>query len=1157
MKYTVKPTAQFKQDYRQALRRGEDMAPLDAAISALAEGETLPQEARDRALMGPWAGHRECRVGPNRLLIYRIQGELLVLTLTRTGTPAALYEKGGVNAMKKSTSLRMLLRSPVKTAVTLLLIAAASFLFLYNLLDYAMTRRNYDRTYSQYHGYFSVMHQEDQLAEARGMAFFLSDPKSNPAWAGNLPYELYHTRTLTAEELETLSALPYVTRMEQRYMTGGLADFRRIYVYRSLLTGINVNNTKRVVIEGTYNGSNLDLSVLNPEMLYGIDVDLRLDDVKVLAGDEEDLKQCRSYIDKKRLCVEAFATFPERADNRPDWIYGGGTINGYTKNWVNADMLMDLELGRRYVFVATVNVQQVNSSGILDEEHFWTMPYTLLGDDSLYGLCDYVTPVPEGVDDYLETEEFAGLRRMMEIIETDKYTLDIHYLEDMASLKRYQDGQFQLAQGRILGLEDMGKPVCVIPEGMAQEYGLRLGDSFHLRLGDKLLEPLCTFGAVAYSDLRYAENWTDQTFTVVGTYTESSLDRVSSEERFWAYGDNAVFVPLSFLPETADTANHEVKPTEVSFLIEDADSIIPFRDEVLPRLLDMGYIVRFSDGGWPAVREQLTQAGGLTLVKLVAFTVSAVLVLLLTVYLYILRKKKEFAVMRALGCPAGEAKKALLFPLFALAVPAVLLGSVGAVVYTRYAASANAAEFAALGLTMDAAIPVSILLAGFCGSLVLLLILAWAALARVAHLPPLELLQGSVNRNAGKRKELPPELAESVELAPLPVLEPPVYHKHTGPAHTLRYVWKRLRRTPVKALLSMGLALVLCFSIGFFALLRNTYRDLYQNIEVHPRFLNGFSYNRALEVEKSGYVRDPYYEYINRNVESNFVQDTLILTSDISRATDAEITWREDKGPEMFKENKSFCVVSRELADELGYTLGSRCEVCGSGYLYTLQASYPELTRQELIDEVYHKATRHLTVAGIAEEEGKRVYAAAAAWECLGSMFSDYLPLDKAEYTLVDYHMATQFRSWVFRLLVGRPGSFSLDTSEADRVYQTYRLLELLYPIAFALALILGGVLPAGVILQSAKEASLLRVLGTTKRRTRAMLTLEQIFLCLLGLGLAVAALVIARGSALAAVAGLIAVYTAAHLLSCAVGTEAAAVSVTRRNVLELLQVKE
>ena len=174
MKYTVKPTAQFKRDYRRALGRGQDLGPLDAAIAALAEGETLPPAARDRALMGPWAGHRECRVGPNRLLIYRIQGELLVLTLTRTGTPAALYEKGGVNAMKKNTSLRMLLRSPVKTAVTLLLIAAASFLFLYNLLDYAMTKREYDRTYSRIGG---KRHHQGRGTAGRGPSLALGHRK--------------------------------------------------------------------------------------------------------------------------------------------------------------------------------------------------------------------------------------------------------------------------------------------------------------------------------------------------------------------------------------------------------------------------------------------------------------------------------------------------------------------------------------------------------------------------------------------------------------------------------------------------------------------------------------------------------------------------------------------------------------------------------------------------------------------------------------------------------------------------------------------------------------------------------------------------------------------------------------------------------------------
>ena len=619
-----------------------------------------------------------------------------------------------------------------------------------------------------------------------------------------------------------------------------------------------------------------------------------------------------------------------------------------------------------------------------------------------------------------------------------------------------------------------------------------------------------------------------------------------------------MLVPLSFLPETADTENHEYKPTELTFAIDDADSIIPFRDEVLPRLLDRGYTVIFSDGGWPAVREQLTQAGSLGLVKLCAFALSAVLVLILTVYLYILRKKKEFAVMRALGCPAGQARRALLFPLLALAVPAVLLGSIGAAIYTRYAAESNAAEFAAMGLTMDTSIPLGMILAGFGGSLLLLLLLAWAALGSVARKPPLELLQGGTNRHAGKqRKALPPEPAEEVRLSPLPALEPPVYHRHTAPWHTLRYVGKRLLRTPVKALLSLGLSLVLCFSIGFFTLLRNTYRDLYQNIEVHPRFLNGFSDNRARDVEKSGYVRDPFYRFKRTDCESNFVEDTLILTNNISRVTDAEITWREDKGPEMFSENRTFCVVSRELADELGYELGSRAEICSSGYIWILQSSYPDATKEELREQIYHKFTHHFTVAGIAEEEGKTFYAPVAARTHFGSMFSDYIPLDLAEFTLNDYHKATEFRSWVFRLLVGRPGSFSMETQEADRIYQTYRLLELLYPIAFALALILGGVLPAGVILQSAREASLLRVLGTSKRRTRAMLSLEQLFLCFIGLCLALGALVLSQGSALLAVAGLIAAYAASHLLACAVSTEAAAVSVTRRNVLELLQVKE
>ena len=1150
MPYTVKPTSQFRQDYRRDLRRGLDMGPLDRVIAALAAGEALPPENRDRSLNGDWAGHRECRVGDNRFLIYRIHGETLVLTLTRTGSRADLYQKGGVNAMKKSTSLRMLLRSPVKTAVTLLLIAAASFLFLYNLLDYAMTKREYDRTYSQYHGYFSVQHPEDAEVRGSGMMFFLSDKEGNPAYGGSYPYELSHQRSLSEEELRLLSSQPYVSKTEKRYMTGGLADFPRMAGFNSEIKYTQFNNTSRVVFEATYGGMTPELDRMNLDTVSGSSVKLalRLEDVKLLTGDEESLEQSRDYINRKLLYAAVDAAIPGR-ESVPSLttFYTVVQVYACVDNPITTEDVQALVPGQRYVFIASVDPFFSGSSGIMEEGREGS--FTYLGDDSLYGTWNAITPLEGEPENYLETEKFAGLRLMMQIMEADEYTLDVNYLEDLQSLKPYQEKQLLPVQGRLLTPEDSEErnPVCVISENLAKAYGLELGDTLHLRLGDKLLEQNAYFGAVAYSPPRYAENWTEQDFTVVGTFTEGK----------WTFGENAVFVPLSFLPETADTANHEFKPREVSFIIEDADSIVSFRDEVLPKLQEMGYTVYFYDGNWPAVQEQLHQTGSLSLVKLWAFGLSALLVLLLTVYLYILRKKTEFAVMRALGCPSREAQRALLFPLLTLAIPAVLLGGAAAAVYAHRAAEANAAEFAWLGLQPDTSVPLGMVLLGFGGSLVLLFLLAWLALRNVAKKPPLELLQGGTNRRVGKQKALPPELTEAVELAPLPILESPVYRAHTGLGHTLRYVRRHIRRTPAKTALSLLLALALCFSIGFFTLQRDTYRDLYQNIEIHPRFLNGFSYNRAKDVEKSGYVRDPFYEYRNAGCESNFVDDTLVLTNDLSRVTEAEIAWREDKGPEMFNDTNSFCVISRDLAEELGYTLGSRLEICKSGYLYILAASYPSLTQEELIEQVYHKATRHFTVAGIAEEEGKFVYAPVAAWESFGSMFSDYVPLDLAEYTLEDYHKATEFRSWVFRLLSGRQGSFSMETAEADRVYQTYRLLETLYPIAFALALLLGGVLPAGVILQSAREASLLRVLGTTKRRTRAMLSLEQLFLCFLGLCLAIAALVLSQGSALTAVAGLVAAYAASHLLACAAGTEAAAVSVTRRNVLELLQVKE
>lgn len=92
-KYTVKATSQFRKDYKPAVRRGPDISPLDEAITLLSTGAVLPDKYRDHALTGNRLGHRECRILPDWLLIYRLRENTLVLTLTRTGTHSDLPEK--------------------------------------------------------------------------------------------------------------------------------------------------------------------------------------------------------------------------------------------------------------------------------------------------------------------------------------------------------------------------------------------------------------------------------------------------------------------------------------------------------------------------------------------------------------------------------------------------------------------------------------------------------------------------------------------------------------------------------------------------------------------------------------------------------------------------------------------------------------------------------------------------------------------------------------------------------------------------------------------------------------------------------------------------------------------------------------------------------
>jgi mRNA interferase YafQ len=89
--YEVRYTSRFKSDLKNIQRRGYDIRLITMVIKALASGEPLAEKYKDHALSGIWSKHRECHITPDWLLIYKRENDILVLTLTRTGSHSDLF----------------------------------------------------------------------------------------------------------------------------------------------------------------------------------------------------------------------------------------------------------------------------------------------------------------------------------------------------------------------------------------------------------------------------------------------------------------------------------------------------------------------------------------------------------------------------------------------------------------------------------------------------------------------------------------------------------------------------------------------------------------------------------------------------------------------------------------------------------------------------------------------------------------------------------------------------------------------------------------------------------------------------------------------------------------------------------------------------------
>lgn len=87
------PTSQFKKDLKRIRKRGYDLSALGAVLDKLCACQSLEDRNRDHALLGNYAGFRECHIKPDWLLVYAIDGDKLILTASRTGTHSDLFQE--------------------------------------------------------------------------------------------------------------------------------------------------------------------------------------------------------------------------------------------------------------------------------------------------------------------------------------------------------------------------------------------------------------------------------------------------------------------------------------------------------------------------------------------------------------------------------------------------------------------------------------------------------------------------------------------------------------------------------------------------------------------------------------------------------------------------------------------------------------------------------------------------------------------------------------------------------------------------------------------------------------------------------------------------------------------------------------------------------
>jgi ABC-type antimicrobial peptide transport system permease subunit len=861
-----------------------------------------------------------------------------------------------------------------------------------------------------------------------------------------------------------------------------------------------------------------------------------------------------------------------------------------------------MEVGKRYLIRGWKDITfRVDPSW---QNASSTLKIRALDDEGLWYL-----PLGEGTELDFNDPALVEIKNEIDILNENQRALMIYGTSDMSAMPEMQESArfYFLTEGRWLNHQDDldKKRLVVIQRDFANLRNLELGDTISVTLRG-LQNPYV--GYITRSD---REKWRsyptyEETLEIVGIYDDlPGLDSLTHT--------TMAYVPNSILPADVVYPLDGVYASMYSFVLDSSRNQEAFLNENITALAELGIGINFVDNNGTAFWASVTPLRRSAISGLLVYSLVLVVALTLAVFLYLTQRRRDYAILRALGVSRNRANRQLIFPIVLTGAAGILTG--GALAWEN-TLKKTAATFSSLptpaGILPSTTLNPIYLGAISTGILLLLLVFTWSGVRILAGLPVLELLGRAALAGRAKKRAKPlqqtgsalqsvPEerLWDETTGLPLPA-ETPIQQASTigmlkgrpGSSALVRFGLHHISRAGFKSILTILVALGFVLALGWmkWSIDRNVLEvdRLYDTVVVEAEIVEanlslstsagtGNIAGRTIErIMESGFVQNAYTEAAAKLTE-------LFIPPDQSYSVDGSLLAFDQ--PEQFFETLS-------TRDTVQYATGwdeslftknwSREAMLQQG---GVPAIFPEsLLRRfnlKLNDVVYlleesGQFYPYLIVGSYLE--GPRQYSGNAFKEMGESVL---LPLSALKviksnnlyYTTAKFIIdpAKNRELPVFReemkKMVSEPSAGRLPLqivfwdeelrAVVEPMEKNLALLEVLFPVTVAVSVLIGIGLSLLLVLQQARETALLRMLGVRRAWVRAMLCSEQVLLSLLGVILGLGLLVILRQDPEAVLTAPTMTTGGLYLLGALIGSLLGAILVSNKQPLELLQVKE